>query len=67
LCVFLRAPLRNYISLPVAPPDYDMAEVPKLEQPHIHSKEKLFTIVSCSKFQETKDALRNDVLNVDEY
>jgi nitrilase len=40
--------LASYISLPVAPPDYDMAEAIKLRS-QAHSFEgKVYTIVSCS-------------------
>ena len=59
--------IANYISLPVAPPDYDMAEAIKIRA-FAHSFEgKLFTIVSCSTIsQEIKDALRQDVPGADE-
>jgi aliphatic nitrilase len=57
----------NYISLPVAPPDYDMAEAIKIRAAAHSFEGKLFTIVSCSTIsQEIKDALREDVPNVDE-
>ena len=57
----------NYISLPVAPPDYDMAEAIKIRAAAHSFEGKLFTIVSCSTIsQEIKDALRDDVPNVDE-
>jgi aliphatic nitrilase len=57
----------NYISLPVAPPDYDMAEAIKIRAAAHSFEGKLFTIVSCSTIsQEIKDALRADVPNVDE-
>jgi aliphatic nitrilase len=57
----------NYISLPVAPPDYDMAEAIKIRAAAHSFEGKLFTIVSCSTIsQEIKDALRKDVPNVDE-
>jgi aliphatic nitrilase len=59
--------IANYISLPVAPPDYDMAEAIKIRAAAHSFEGKLFTIVSCSTIsQEIKDALREDVPNVDE-
>lgn len=59
--------IANYISLPVAPPDYDMAEAIKIRAAAHSFEGKLFTIVSCSTIsQEIKDALRADVPNVDE-
>ena len=59
--------IANYISLPVAPPDYDMAEAIKIRAAAHSFEGKLFTIVSCSTIsQEIKDALRPDVPNVDE-
>lgn len=59
--------IANYISLPVAPPDYDMAEAIKIRAAAHSFEGKLFTIVSCSTIsQEIKDELREDVPNVDE-
>ena len=59
--------IANYISLPVAPPDYDMAEAIKIRAAAHSFEGKLYTIVSCSTIsQEIKDALREDVPNVDE-
>jgi aliphatic nitrilase len=59
--------IANYISLPVAPPDYDMAEAIKIRAAAHSFEGKLFTIVSCSTIsQEIKDALREDVPKVDE-
>jgi nitrilase len=59
--------IANYISLPVAPPDYDMAEAIKIRACAHSFEGKLFTIVSCSTIsQEIKEALREDVPNVDE-
>ena len=59
--------IANYISLPVAPPDYDMAEAIKIRAAAHSFEGKLFTIVSCSTIsQEIKDALREDVPNVDD-
>ncbi len=40
--------IANYISLPVAPPDYDMAEAIKIRAAAHSFEGKLFTIVSCS-------------------
>lgn len=42
----------NYISQPVAPPDYDMAEAIKLRAAAHSFEGKLFTIVSCSTVSE---------------
>lgn len=59
--------IANYISLPVVPQDYDMAEAIKIRAAAHSLEGKLFTVVSCSTIsQEIKDALRNDVPNVDE-
>ena len=59
--------IANYISLPVAPPDYNMAEAIKIRAAAHSFEGKLFTIVSCSTIsKEIMDALRNDVPNVDE-
>lgn len=59
--------IANYISLPVAPPDYDMAEAIKIRAAAHSFEGKLFTIVSCSTIsQEIMDALRDDVPNIDE-
>jgi len=59
--------IANYISLPVAPPDYDMADAIKIRACAHSFEGKLFTIVSCSTIsQEIKDALRKDVPDVDE-
>ena len=59
--------IANYISLPVAPTDYDMAEAIKIRAAAHSFEGKLFTIVSCSTIsQEIKDALREEVPNVDE-
>ncbi|MEN2469017.1 MULTISPECIES: carbon-nitrogen hydrolase family protein [Burkholderia] len=38
----------NYISLPVAPPDYDMAEAIRMRSAAHSFEGKLFTVVSCS-------------------
>lgn len=59
--------IANYISLPVAPPDYDMAEAIKIRAAAHSFEGKLFTIVSCSTIsQEIMDALKEDVPNVEE-
>ena len=59
--------IANYISLPVAPPDYDMSEAIKIRAAAHSFEGKLFTVVSCSTIsQEIKNALREDVPNVDE-
>lgn len=42
----------SYISLPVAPPDYDMAEAIKIRAMAHSFEGKLFTIVSCSTVSE---------------
>lgn len=42
----------SYISLPVAPPDYDMAEAIKLRAAAHCFEGKLFTVVSCSTMSE---------------
>ncbi|WFU44298.1 carbon-nitrogen hydrolase family protein [Bradyrhizobium sp. CB82] len=42
----------SYISLPVAPPDYDMAEAIKLRGIAHSFEGKIFTIVSCSTVSE---------------
>lgn len=42
----------SYISLPVAPPDYDMAEAIKLRAAAHSFEGKLFTLVSCSTVSE---------------
>lgn len=42
----------SYISLPVAPPDYDMADAIKLRSAAHCFEGKLFTLVSCSTISE---------------
>jgi aliphatic nitrilase len=42
----------SYISLPVAPPDYDMAEAIKLRAAAHSFEGKVFTVVSCSTISE---------------
>jgi nitrilase len=42
----------SYISLPVAPPDYDMAEAIKLRAIAHSFEGKIFTVVSCSTVSE---------------
>ena len=44
--------IASYISLPVAPPDYDMAEAIKIRAMAHSFEGKLFTIVSCSTVSE---------------
>jgi len=59
--------IANYISLPVAPPDYDMAEAIKIRAAAHSFEGKLFTIVSCSTIStEIMQALKGDVPNVEE-
>ncbi|WP_130733854.1 carbon-nitrogen hydrolase family protein [Flavobacterium sp. J27] len=59
--------IANYISLPVAPPDYNMAEAIKIRAAAHSFEGKLFTIVSCSTIsEEIKEVLRKEVPNVDE-
>lgn len=58
--------IANYISLPVAPPDYNMAEAIKIRAAAHSFEGKLFTIVSCSTIsQEIMDDLKDDVPNVE--
>lgn len=59
--------IANYISLPVAPPDYNMAEAIKIRAAAHSFEGKLFTIVSCSTIsKEIMDALKPDVPNAEE-
>ncbi len=59
--------IANYISLPVAPPDYDMAEAIKIRAAAHSFEGKLFTIVSCSTIsKEIMEILKPDVPNVEE-
>ncbi|WP_290842866.1 carbon-nitrogen hydrolase family protein [Flavobacterium sp.] len=54
--------IANYISLPVAPPDYDMAEAIKIRAAAHSFEGKLFTIVSCSTISpEIIEAMAVDV------
>ena len=58
--------IANYISLPVAPPDYDMAEAIKIRAAAHSFEGKLFTIVSCSTIsKEIMDILKPEVPNVE--
>lgn len=58
--------IANYISLPVAPPDYNMAEAIKIRAAAHSFEGKLFTIVSCSTIsQEIMDTLKSDVPNIE--
>ncbi len=57
----------NYISLPVAPPDYNMAEAIKIRAAAHSFEGKLFTIVSCSTIsKEIIEVLSPDVPNAEE-
>lgn len=59
--------IANYISLPVAPPDYNMAEAIKIRAAAHSFEGKLFTIVSCSTIsKEIMEILKPDVPNVEE-
>ena len=59
--------IANYISLPVAPPDYNMAEAIKIRAAAHSFEGKLFTIVSCSTIsKEIMEFLKPDVPNVEE-
>ncbi|MBF0695668.1 MAG: carbon-nitrogen hydrolase family protein [Flavobacterium sp.] len=59
--------IANYISLPVAPPDYDMAEAIKIRAAAHSFEGKLFTIVSCSTISDQIiEALSEDVPNARE-
>lgn len=59
--------IANYISLPVAPPDYNMAEAIKIRAAAHSFEGKLFTIVSCSTIsKEIMEVLKPDVPNVEE-
>lgn len=54
--------IANYISLPVAPPDYNMAEAIKIRAAAHSFEGKLFTIVSCSTISpQIMEAMRPDV------
>jgi len=54
--------IASYISLPVAPPDYDMAEAIKLRAIAHSFEGKLFTIVSCSTVSEEIIAAMEEVV-----
>ncbi|OIQ15394.1 MAG: aliphatic nitrilase [Flavobacterium sp. MedPE-SWcel] len=59
--------IANYISLPVAPPDYNMAEAIKIRAAAHSFEGKLFTIVSCSTItKEIIDEMKEDVPNAEE-
>jgi len=59
--------IANYISLPVAPPDYNMAEAIKIRAAAHSFEGKLFTIVSCSTItKEIIDIMKDDVPNAEE-
>lgn len=57
----------NYISLPVAPTDYNMAEAIKIRAAAHSFEGKLFTVVSCSTItKEIIDIMKEDVSNAEE-
>lgn len=57
----------SYISLPVAPPDYDMAEAIKVRAMAHSFEGKVFTVVSCSTIsEEIIEALSGTVSNAEE-
>jgi nitrilase len=59
--------IANYISLPVAPPDYNMAEAIKIRAAAHAFEGKLFTVVSCSTIlKEIMEAMKVDVPNAEE-
>lgn len=59
--------IANYISLPVAPTDYNMAEAIKIRAAAHSFEGKLFTIVSCSTItKEIIDIMKEDVPNAEE-
>lgn len=59
--------IANYISLPVAPPDYNMAEAIKIRAAAHSFEGKLFTVVSCSTItKEIIDVMKQDVPNAEE-
>lgn len=59
--------IANYISLPVAPPDYNMAEAIKIRAAAHAFEGKLFTIVSCSTIsKEIMKALKPEVPDIAE-
>lgn len=59
--------IANYISLPVAPPDYNMAEAIKIRAAAHSFEGKVFTIVSCSTIsKEIIDIMKEDVPNAEE-
>jgi nitrilase len=59
--------IANYISLPVAPSDYNMAEAIKIRAAAHSFEGKLFTIVSCSTItKEIIDIMKEDVPNAEE-
>jgi len=56
----------NYISLPVAPPDYNMAEAIKIRAAAHSFEGKLFTLVSCSTISdEIKNALIDEAPEIE--
>ncbi|MDI9309446.1 MAG: carbon-nitrogen hydrolase family protein [Limnohabitans sp.] len=59
--------IANYISLPVAPPDYNMAEAIKIRAAAHSFEGKLFTIVSCSTIsKEIMEFLKPEAPQIEE-
>lgn len=59
--------IANYISLPTAPPDYNMAEAIKIRAAAHSFEGKLFTIVSCSTIsKEIVDILKPEAPQIEE-
>ncbi|MDD2986454.1 carbon-nitrogen hydrolase family protein [Flavobacterium sp.] len=59
--------IANYISLPVAPADYNMAEAIKIRAAAHSFEGKLFTVVSCSTIsKEMMVILKDEVPNIEE-
>lgn len=60
--------IANYISLPVAPPDYDMSEAIKIRAAAHSFEGKLFTLVSCSTIsEEIIEAMQEEAPNAREF
>ena len=58
--------IASYISLPVAPPDYNMAEAIKIRAAAHSFEGKLFTIVSCSTIsKEMIEILKEDMPDIE--
>lgn len=59
--------IANYISLPTAPPDYNMAEAIKIRAAAHSFEGKLFTIVSCSTIsKEIMEILKPEAPQIEE-